>query len=100
MKLYIKNMVCGRCETAVKLKFQQLKLPVISIKLGEVEISRNLIRDERKQLSHNLKSLGFELLEDKSSQIIEQIKNRIVELVHYKTDKIKVNLSAYFSTGL
>lgn len=93
-------MVCGRCEIAVKLEFQQLKLPVVSMKLGEVELSRELVGDERKQLSHNLKSLGFELLEDKSSQIIEQIKNRIIELVHYQRDKLKVNLSTYLSDDL
>lgn len=93
-------MVCGRCELAVKTQFQQLKLPVISIKLGEVELSRELVGDERIQLSNNLRSLGFELLEDKSSQIIEQIKNRIIELVHYQNDKLKVNLSTYLSANL
>jgi AraC-like DNA-binding protein len=100
MKLYIKNMVCGRCEKAVKLEFQQLKLPVISIKLGEVELSRDLFGNERQELAHHLELLGFELLEDKSSQIIEQIKNWIVELVHYKTDMLKVNLSTYLSDKL
>lgn len=100
MKLYIKNMVCGRCETAVKLEFQQLELPVVSIKLGEVMLSRDLVGNERQQLSINLKSIGFELLEDKSSQIIEKIKNQIIELVHYQKEKLKVNLSDYLSNYL
>ncbi|TDD97089.1 helix-turn-helix domain-containing protein [Flavobacterium cellulosilyticum] len=100
MILYIKNMVCGRCEIAVKLEFEQLKLPIFSLKLGEVEIARDLIENERQTLAYNLKLLGFELLEDKSSKIIEQIKNRIIELVHYQNDKLKVNLSNYLSANL
>lgn len=93
-------MVCGRCETAVKLEFQQLKLPLISIKLGEVILDRDLTDNEREQLSKNLQSLGFELLEDKSSQIIEKIKNRIIALVHYQKEKLKVNLSTDLSDHL
>lgn len=93
-------MVCSRCEMAVKLEFKKLSLPVIAIKLGEVELSRELINDERQKLAQNLKPLGFELLEDKSSRIIEQIKNNIILLIHCKKDKRKVNLSAYLSDVL
>jgi AraC-like DNA-binding protein len=90
-------MVCERCETAVKSVFQQMEFTIISIKLGEVELSRDLIDAERQQLSNNLNSLGFVLLEDKSSQIIQQIKNNIIEIIHFQKDKLKVNLSTYLS---
>ncbi|WP_367772085.1 helix-turn-helix domain-containing protein [Flavobacterium sp. WC2421] len=100
MKLTIKNMVCGRCEMAVKLELERMKLPVSSIKLGEVNLSRELTDIEIQELSTNLEKLGFELLEDKISQTIEQIKNLIVELVHYKKDQLKVNLSTYLSECL
>jgi len=100
MKLYIKNMVCGRCEKAVELEFKAMNLPIVSIKLGEVVLSRDFIGDERQKLADNLKTLGFEVLEDKSSQIIEKIKNRIVALVHHQKDKLKVNLSTYLSANL
>lgn len=95
MKLYIKNMVCGRCERAVRLEFEKRALPVISIKLGEVELSRDLVGNERQNLADALKELGFELLEDKVSKTIEQIKNLIIELVHYQKDRLKTNLSTY-----
>jgi hypothetical protein len=35
-------MVCGRCEVAVRVELEKMELPVISIKLGEVELSREL----------------------------------------------------------
>lgn len=100
MKLAIKNMVCSRCEMAVKLELEKMKLSFISIKLGEVNLSRELTDIEIQELSTNLEKLGFELLVDKISQTIEQIKNLIVELVHYKKDQLKVNLSTYLSESL
>lgn len=100
MKLYIKNMVCGRCEVAVKSELEKMELPIISIKLGEIELSRELAKDETEKLANNLKSLGFELLEDEMSKTIEQIKNLVIDLVHYRNEKIKVNLSTYLSEDL
>jgi AraC-like DNA-binding protein len=100
MKLYIKNMVCGRCEMAVKLELERMKLPIISIKLGEVNLSRELTDEEIQEFSKNVESLGFELLEDEVSKTIAQIKNGIIDLVHYRNEKIKINLSSYLSKDL
>jgi hypothetical protein len=58
---------------------------IISIKLGEIELSRELTKLER--LAGNLKDLGFELLEDDLKKTIEQIKNGIIDLVHYRNEK-------------
>jgi AraC-like DNA-binding protein len=100
MKLHIKNMVCGRCELAVKAELEKMELSIISIKLGEIELSRELTEAEIERLAGNLKDLGFELLEDDLKKTIEQIKNRIIDLVHYRNEKIKVNLSTYLSEDL
>jgi AraC-like DNA-binding protein len=100
MKLNIKNMVCGRCEVAVKSELEKMELPIISIKLGEIELARELAEDEIEALAHNLKNLGFELLQDETSKTIEQIKNLIVDLVHHRNENIKINLSAYLSEDL
>jgi hypothetical protein len=39
-------------------------------------------------------------LEDDLKKTIEQIKNGIIDLVHYRNEKIKVNLSTYLSEDL
>ena len=100
MKIYIKNMVCARCEMAVRTLFDEMKISVLSIKLGEVELSKTLENLEKKQLSEKLKSLGFELLDDKISKTIERIKNRIIDLVHHQNEQPKINLSSYLSDDL
>jgi hypothetical protein len=74
-----------------------MELPIISIKLGEIELSRKLTEAEIESLANNLKNLGFELLEDEISKTIEQIKNLVIDLVHYRNERIKINLSTYLS---
>jgi AraC-like DNA-binding protein len=100
MKLYIKNMVCGRCEMAVTSELKKMQIPILSIKLGEVELSRHLEENEKQTLAKNLNALGFELLDDKISKTIERIKNRIIDLVHYQNEKLKINLSTYLAEDL
>lgn len=97
-KIYIKNMVCNRCIMVVRTEFDKLGIPVSSIKLGEVELVSDEIEDTlKKQLVHILKDWGFTLIDDKKEQLIEQVKNIIVELVHQQNNNLKVNLSTYIS---
>jgi AraC-like DNA-binding protein len=100
MKLYIKNMVCGRCEMAVQSELEKMQIPILSIQLGEVELAGNLEESEKQTLAKNLNTLGFELLDDKISKTIERIKNRIIDLVHYQNEQPKINLSTYLSEDL
>ena len=93
-------MVCGRCEMAVRSELKKLEIPIISIQLGEVELSRDLQESEKETLEKNLKTLGFELLDDKISITIKRIKNRIIDLVHYQNEKLKINLSTYLAEDL
>ena len=100
MKVYIKNMVCSRCEMAVRTVFEKMKITILSMQLGEVGISENLDENQKQLLSENLKALGFELLDDKISKTIERIKNLIIDVVHYQNEKLKINLSSYIVEDL
>jgi len=100
MKVYIKNMVCSRCEMVVSTVFEKMEIPILSMQLGEVEVSKILEETEKQLLSENLRSLGFELLDDKISKTIERIKNLIIDVVHYQNEKLKINLSSYIVEDL
>jgi AraC-like DNA-binding protein len=93
-------MVCGRCEMAVSAELEKMGLSIISMQLGEVEITSDLDESQMQLLSKNLSLLGFELLDDKENKTVERIKNLIIDLVHYKTGQLKVNLSSYLSDDL
>ena len=100
MKLHIKNMVCNRCKSAVKSELEKLGLHPLSVELGEVEILDSHFEKNKFDLMKNLKSLGFELIDDKESVTIEKIKNLIVLLVHEPKNDLKTNLSDYLSEQL
>jgi copper chaperone CopZ len=74
MKLYIKNMVCSRCKMVVKSELEKLGLHPISVELGEVEIEESDIVNVKAAMLRNLHSLGFALIDDKKSKVIEKVK--------------------------
>lgn len=100
MKLYIKNMVCIRCQMVVKAELEKLGLNYVNVKLGEADIIENITSDQIGQLDHALKKSGLELMDNKKSILVERIKTSIIELVHYTEEQIKVNLSEYLSEQL
>jgi YesN/AraC family two-component response regulator len=70
------------------------------IKLGEVTLVHPLTPAQKSKLQIGLESLGFEIIDDKKSQIIEKIKNVIVDLVHHQNNDSKINLSDLLSDKL
>ena len=100
MKLYIKNMVCIRCQMVVKAELEKLGLHYVYVKIGEADIYENIETDQLEKLDLALRKSGLELMDNKRSILVERIKNVIIELVHYKEEQIRVNLSDYLSEKL
>jgi len=100
LKLYIKNMVCDRCKMAVKSELDKVGLHYSRVELGEAEIMEDLPTAQVDHLNHALKKHGLELIEDKKSIQVEKIKTLIIELVHYRDEQIKTNLSDFLSEKL
>lgn len=98
--IFIKNMVCNRCIMVVQIELDKLGLDVKNIQLGEVTLDRKLAGEEKNKLSEALTKLGFEIIDDKKSRIIEKIKNVIIELVHYVESGNKTTLSDVLSDKL
>lgn len=93
-------MVCNRCIIVMKNELEKLGLSAISIKLGEVIFEKNITVEEKEKLDEALLELGFQIIDDKKSRIIEKIKNTIIELVHHQENEAKTNLSDILSTKL
>ena len=101
MVLFIKNMVCKRCILAVTDVLERIGLSPQKVKLGEATLDiQGLDTTQRQKLEMELRALGFELADDRKSRIIEQIKNLIVEAVHYREESLKVKYSKYISEHL
>ena len=100
MKLYIKNMVCSRCKLVVKSVFETIGINPISVELGEVELKNEIQESQKQELLDNLRSLGFDIIDDKKSKTIDKIKTLIIDLVQNKNNDLKSNLSKYLSQAL
>ncbi len=100
MKLHIKNMVSDRCKMLVKSEIEKLELHYILVALGEVEIMETPSPEQLTQLNDELLKSGLSIISDHNSILIEQIKNTIIELVHYTEKQIKINFSVYLSEKL
>lgn len=101
MHLYIKNMVCHRCKMVVKAELEKLGLHPIVIELGEVVIEeKELTNEQQNKLSDVLKVVGFRLIDDKRSKLIEQIKTFIIDAIHYKEEQPKNNFSKLIAQHL
>ncbi|MDD3527848.1 MAG: helix-turn-helix domain-containing protein [Bacteroidales bacterium] len=100
MKLYIKYMVSLRCKMLVKEDLKNLGLNYVNVDLGVVDIMEDITMEQKLQLKENLMKSGLELLDDKRSILIENIKNVIIEMVHYTDELPKVNYSDYISEKL
>lgn len=100
MILHIKNMVCDRCKMVVKSELEQLGLQLLSVDLGKVEIKNAIDENKKDEISKVLIALGFELIDDKKSRIIEKIKTLLRDLTQNKNADLNQNLSAYIANNL
>lgn len=98
MKLLIKNMVCPRCISAVKDILVSEGLTVNSISLGDAEIEEGLTDEQRLFLARKLHDIGFELLDDPRSLLVEQIRIAVQQWVRMPVERPK--LSDYLSRHL
>lgn len=93
-------MVCIRCQMVVKAELEKLGLHYTDVKIGEANIIENIGPEQLEQLDMALKKSGLQMMDNKKSILVEKIKSAIIELVHYKEEQIKVNLSDYLSKKL
>ena len=96
--LHIKNMVCNRCIKVVDEEITNLNFHIENIKLGRVELSRQPEDSELNKIKEVLQENGFELIDDKKSQLIDAIKTVIIELIHYNKEKAEhINISDFLA---
>jgi hypothetical protein len=94
-------MVCNRCIMVVQSELEKVGLHPLAITLGEVVLQEAaLTSDQSQSLHQSFEQLGFEIIDDKKSRLIEKIKTLIVELVHHGDNELHTNLSTYLSAQL
>lgn len=80
MILRIKNMVCNRCIMTVESRLTALGFKPTIVELGEAHLRVEPTPADLERISESLSQVGFELLDDKRHQLIEQIKIAVIQL--------------------
>lgn len=93
-------MVSNRCKAAVREELKKLGLHFILVDLGEVDIMETLNSQQREEVKQALLTVGFELMDDRKTLLIDQIKSVIIDMVHHTEETIKINFSVYLSEKL
>ena len=85
----------------MKEELTGLSYTIASIELGEVKLKEDLNNDDLSKIKQVLTDNGFELIDDRKSQIINRIKTLIIEYIHYDREKPEYeNLSEFLGREL
>ncbi|GHN01186.1 hypothetical protein WSM22_26750 [Cytophagales bacterium WSM2-2] len=98
-KLYVKNMVCDRCKTAVRKSLEKFDIAFNSIELGEIETDSELTTTQLDQFKKEIEAQGFELIESRNARLVSQIKKSVMDWVR-STQIKKSKLSVFLSEEL
>jgi AraC-like DNA-binding protein len=82
-RIFISNMVCSCCVRLVKEDLTTLGVTVLDVKLGEATILYDSEKITIQQIEVVLHGLGMELITNRDEILVEQIKQAVIELVHY-----------------
>ncbi len=95
-------MVCHRCVLTVEDILTKAGIPFQKVLFGEIHLTHELSVEGKETLSENLKKVGFELIDNHMSGLIEKIKMFVIQQARNEGDKkqIKLNLSKFLSEKL
>lgn len=91
-------MCCRCCIDAVRTLLQSSGFTVNAVSLGDADIVEDLTAEQLGDLDTRLHDLGFELLDDPHSCLVEQIRVCVLKWVRMKGERQK--LSEYVSEAL
>jgi AraC-like DNA-binding protein len=85
---------------AVIRELESNKISFQKVDLGEVVLSMKPNPIKLQDFKKSIEPLGFELIDDKKSKVIEQVKAEVIKLIHQPSEKIKINFSTYLTNKI
>lgn len=101
MKLFIKNMVCRRCEMVVLDLLAEMEISPVAVTLGEADLGARTLSDtERDRIAAKLADYGFALIDDRKHRLISRIKTGVIQLIQETDELGRLRISDYLSERL
>ncbi len=95
-------MVCHRCVLAVEDILTKNQIPFLKVIFGEIHLVNKPDTRQKEILSNALENIGFELIDNHMSGLIEKIKQYVIRKARNEesSEEKKINLSNYLSNHL
>lgn len=95
----VKNMVCQRCVMAVEAILETGQIPFQKVTFGEIHLQDALNEEQKSYLKTQLEKIGFELIDNHSSGLIEKIKQLVIKRARNEVADAekKIKLSLYIT---
>lgn len=104
MKISIKFDLNVTCMTVLQEQLEQSGVEYNIVDLGEVVVKAPVPAEQMAALQQGFKKYGIEIIDDQKAQLIQKIKNAIIEMInlenppnskisHYLAEKLNMNYS-------
>ena len=95
----VKNMVCQRCVMAVEAILKTVGIPFQKVIFGEIHLYDELSDEQKLYLKTKLDKIGFEMIDNHTSGIVEKIKQLIIKRARNEVADVerKIKLSIYIA---
>lgn len=95
----VKNMVCHRCILSVEDILQNESIPFQKVIFGEIDLNEALSPGQKDRLIKRFAAVGFELIDNHSTALIEKIKQLVIKRARNETGEMEnhIKLSHYLS---
>ena len=100
MKLYIKYDINFACRVILQEQLESLQIKYELLEFGEIDINDKVTDETFAELQQNLKRYGIEIINNQKSQLVQRIKDTIIEMI-YEKDKLPTStISNYLADQL
>jgi AraC family transcriptional regulator len=93
--LILRNMSCSCCIRLVETVLKQCKVHPVRVVLGKAAYDRDPQTVDRETVEQHLTDAGFEVVHDKEEQLVAEIRQAVIELVHHTTFNAMVRNSDF-----
>ncbi|RZK08001.1 MAG: AraC family transcriptional regulator [Flavobacterium sp.] len=100
MKLYVKYDINQACRIIMQEQLERLAIKYELLEFGEIEISDSVSDESFTDLQNSLERYGIEIINNQKSQLVQRIKDTIIEMI-YEKDKLPTStISNYLADKL
>ena len=100
MKLYIKYDINLACRVILQEQLDALEIKYELMEFGEIDIADSVSEETFTKLQSNLARYGIEIINNQKSQLVQRIKDTIIDMI-YEKDKLPTStISNYLADQL